>query len=83
MFISTAERISIKNDLETLSKLVGEMNAELVYLTAKVKVLEGRKPAKKKMTEEQRKKQREYARRYQAKKRLEKKNGNGISTTGQ
>lgn len=83
MFISTAERISIKNDLETLSKLVGEMNAELIYLTAKVKALEGRKTPKKKMTEEQRKKQREYARRYQAKKRLEKKNGNGISTTGQ
>ena len=91
MFISTAERIRIKGDLETLAKIVGDMNSELVYLSAKVKVLEA-KPVpqpvkktykKKKLTAEQREKQREYARRYQAKKRLEKQNGNGISTTGQ
>ena len=83
MFISTVEKMHLKNSLESLSKIVNDMNAELVYLSAKVKAMEGRKPAKKKMTEEQRKKQREYARRYQAKKRLEKQNGHSVSTTGQ
>jgi hypothetical protein len=91
MFISTVEKIHLKNSIEALSKIVGDMNAELVYLSAKMKALEA-KPApkpikktykKKKITAEQREKQREYARRYQAKKRLEKQNGNGISTTGQ
>ena len=91
MFISTAERIRIKGDLETLAKIVGDMNSELVYLSAKVKALEAKpvpRPVKKtykkkKLTAEQREKQREYARRYQAKKRLEKQNGNSVSTTGQ
>lgn len=91
MFISTAEKTRVIRDLETLAKIVGDLNAELVFLSAKVKALEAKpvpKPVKKtykkkKLTAEQRERQREYARRYQAKKRLEKKNGHSISTTGQ
>lgn len=84
MFISAVEKLHLKNSIESLSKIVNDMTAELLYLSAKVKAIEGRKTTKKKkLTEEQRKKQREYARRYQAKKRLEKQNGNSVSTTGQ
>lgn len=91
MFISTFEKERLKSNIESLSKLVGDMNAEVLYMAAKIKALEAQalqlkkrdKPAKKKLTEAQRLKQREYARKYQAKKRLEKMNGNGISTTGQ
>lgn len=83
MFISAVEKMHLKNSLESLSKIVNDMNAELLYLSAKVKAMEGRKTPKKKMTEEQRKKQREYARRYHAKKKLEKQNGHSVSTTGQ
>lgn len=86
MFISNNERIQLRTDIETLCKIIGDLNTEVVYLKAKVKVLEGKKAAqakpKKQMTEAQRAKQREYAKRYQAKKRMEKKNGNSISTTG-
>ena len=83
MFISTVEKIHLKNSIESLSKIVNDMNTELLYLSAKVKEMENRKPPKKKMTEAQRNKRREYARAYQARKKLEKQNGNGISTTGQ
>lgn len=81
MFISNNERIQLRQDIETLSKIVSDLNSELVYLRAKIKVLEGKKKAPKKMTEAQRIKQREYAKRYQAKKKLEKQNGNSVSTT--
>ena len=84
MFISAVEKLHLKNSIESLSKIVNDMTAELLYLSAKVKAMEGRKTTKKKkLTEEQRKKQREYARRYQAKKKLEKQNGHSVSTTGQ
>jgi len=80
MFISNTERIQLRKDIEALSKIVGDLNAEILYLSAKVKVLEGKKAKpKKQMTEAQRAKQREYAKRYQAKKRMEKKNGNSLS----
>ena len=82
MFISNEERIQLRKDIEALAKIVNDMNAEVLYLTAKVKVLEGKKKPAKKMTEAQRAKQRAYAKRYQAKKRMEKKNGNSVSTTG-
>lgn len=83
MFISAVEKMHLKNSLESLSKIVNDMNAELMYLSAKVKAMENRKPPKKKMTEAQRNKRREYARAYQAKKKLEKQNGHSVSTTGQ
>jgi enoyl-CoA hydratase/carnithine racemase len=91
MFISAFEKERLKTNIENLSKLVGDMNAELLYMGAKIKALEAqalqlsnrRKPAKKKLTEAQRLKQREYARKYQAKKRLEKQNANSVRTTGQ
>lgn len=91
MFISIAEKTKITKDIGSMQAALDRMLTDIQYLSAKVKVLEA-KPVpqpvkktykKKKLTAEQREKQREYARRYQAKKRLEKQNGNGISTTGQ
>lgn len=82
MFISNKERIQIKRDIETLSKIVGDLNAEVVYLGAKVKALEAKKPkVKKPVSEAQKAKQREYMRNYKAKKKLEAQNGNSVSTT--
>lgn len=69
MFISNNERIQLRKDIETLSKLVSDMNTELICLNAKVKVLEGF-----------RNKKREASKRYYAKKKLEKQNGNSVST---
>ena len=84
MFISKVEKSQITKDIGSLQAALDRMLTDIQFLFAKVKALEGRKtPTKKKMTEAQRAKQREYARRYQAKKKLEKQNGNGISTTGQ
>ncbi len=82
MFISNEERLQFKKSIEKLFKLLEEMITDTIELRARIKVLEGKKPpVKKKLTEAQRIKQREYAKRYQAKKRLEKKNGNSVSTT--
>jgi len=91
MFISTAEKSKITQDIGSMQAALDRMLTDIQYLSAKVKVLEAKpvpKPVKKtykkkKLTAEQREKQREYARRYQAKKRLEKQNGNSVSTTGQ
>ena len=84
MFISNADKLKIAKDIGSMQAALDRMLTDIQFLSAKVKVLEGKKkPAKKKLTEAQRLKQREYARKYQAKKRLEKMNGNGISTTGQ
>ena len=48
MFISNTERNEIKKTIESLSKIIGDMNVELMYLSAKVKVLEGTKQEDKK-----------------------------------
>ena len=63
-----------------LTATIQKLDSEVIFLKAKIKTLEGKKPAKK-MTEAQRAKQREYAKRYKAKKQLEKKNATSISTT--
>jgi len=84
MFISKVEKSKITKDIGSLQAALDRMLTDIQFLSAKVKVLEGKKtPVKKKLTEAQRNKQREYARRYQAKKRLEKQNANSVSTTGQ
>jgi hypothetical protein len=80
MFISNEERIQLKADVSALRKIVGDMSAEIVYLVARVKVLSGVKDKPKhKLTDAQRAKQREYSKRYQAKKRMEDKNAISIS----
>ena len=86
MFISQADKKRIEQSIMDLLVATDRLNNEIVYLNAKIKVLESKKvnsaKPKKQMTEAQRAKQREYAKRYQAKKRMEKKNGNSVSTTG-
>ena len=86
MFISTSDKKHLLDQAKIISALIKDMSlaaTEITALKAKIKVLEGKKtPAKKKLTEAQRAKQREYARRYNAKKKLEKQNGNSVSTTG-
>jgi regulator of replication initiation timing len=83
MFISNAEKTQIQNDISNLAKMVGDMNVELTFLTAKLKGLEGRltkstqikQPPKQKTAaqiQKQKEKQREYNRRYAAKKQFEK-----------
>jgi len=82
MFISTTERIQLRKDVDSMSKLFDAMNTDMVYLIGRIKALEGKKkPVKKKLTEAQRAKQREYAKRYKAKKQLEKQNATSISPT--
>ena len=86
MFISTEEKSKITQDIGSMQAALDRMLTDIHYLSAKVKVLEA-KPVKKtykkkKLTAEQRERQREYARKYNAKKRLEKKNATGIGATG-
>ena len=84
MFISNKERIQIKRDIETLSKIVNDLNAEVLYLGAKVKALGGKtqEPKKKRgMTEEGRAKMSQMMKDRHAKKKLEAQNGNSVSTT--
>lgn len=84
MFISRADKDRIEQSIMDLLVATDRLNNEVLYLSAKIKVLEAKKikqpKVKKQMTEAQRAKQREYAKRYQAKKRMEKKNGNSVST---
>jgi hypothetical protein len=84
MFISRADKDRIEQSIRGLLMATDRLNNEVVYLNAKIKALEANRvkqpKAKKQMTEAQRAKQREYAKRYQAKKRMEKKNGNSVST---
>jgi len=83
MFISNLEKKQMQESITFLLAETSRVKSEILYLTAKIKALEGKKPApKKKLTEAQRARQREYAKKYQAKKRMEKKNATSISTTG-
>ena len=85
MFISNSEKKYLFDQVKIISALTKDMSlaaTEITMLKAKVKVLEGKTVApKKKTTEAQRAKQREYARNYKAKKQLEKQNATSISTT--
>ena len=83
MFISKNEKIYIERSITDLFATVEKLKTEVIYLSAKVKVLEN---IDKDKIEERIKlkkdKQREYNRRYKAKKKLEKQNATSISTTG-
>jgi hypothetical protein len=82
MFISKLEKLKLISGIMDLMATVQRLDSEIIYLKARIKTLEGKKPVvKKKSTAEQRAKQREYARRYYAKKQSEKKNVNSISIT--
>jgi len=72
MFISSKEKIHIQNAIESLRFGLADATTEILYLKAKVKVLEG-KPVKNVKTPEQKAKQAEYMRKYTARKRAEKK----------
>jgi hypothetical protein len=84
MFISNLERIQIRKDIEEIAKTVNDMNAEILFLTAKVKTLEyGKKVVKKTsgMTLEGRAKMSQMMKDRHAKNKLEKANATSISTT--
>ena len=83
MFISSNERIQLRNDIEALAKIVNDMTAEILYLSAKVKALQGSKPEPKKkraMSPEGRAKMSKIMKERHAKNKLEKQNGNSVST---
>ena len=75
MFISNQEKQSIKDKLAKLTEINNKLTTEVIMLSAKIKVLEGKnapiKPSRTKVTPEHKKqKQREYNRRYAAKQKL-------------
>jgi predicted RNase H-like nuclease (RuvC/YqgF family) len=82
MFISKVEKLKLISSMMDLMATVQKLDNEVIYLKGKIKALEGaKKPAKKPMSEAQRIKQREYAKRYKARKLQEKQNATSISTT--
>jgi hypothetical protein len=75
MFISNQEKKTISDKLEKLTSITNKLTTEVIVLSAKIKVLEGKnapiKPSRTKVTPEHKKqKQREYNRRYAAKQKL-------------
>jgi len=71
MFIYKAEKEEMQRSITYLLGEFSKLYSELLYVKAKVKVLEGT-PVKKVKTPEQKAKQAEYMRKYTAKKRAEK-----------
>jgi hypothetical protein len=72
MFIYKAEKEEMQRSITYLLGEFSKLYSELLFLKAKVKVLEG-KPVKTEKTPEQKAKQAEYMRKYTARKRAEKK----------
>jgi hypothetical protein len=83
MFISTKEKNEIVSSIMELQKQTRDLTSEILYLKAKLKAAEGNifvlkqetekiKPKPKKKTLAQLKAQREYMRKYTARKRAEK-----------
>lgn len=84
MFISNTERVQLRKDLDQMSKLFNDMNNDMIYLIARIKVLEGEKnPPKRKrtMTPEGKAKMSQMMKDRHAKKKLEEQNANRISAT--
>ena len=87
MFISKAEKINIQNAIESLRFSLADANNEILYLKAKIKVLEGKttepkKPRKKHtMSPEGRARMSQMMKDRHAKNKLEKANATSISTT--
>jgi phage I-like protein len=73
MFISNSEKAKINEGITLLCAEVAKLKTEIIFLTAKIKASEGAKvPPKKEKTSAQLKAQREYMRKYTARKRAEK-----------
>ena len=82
MFISKVEKLKLISNMMDLTATIQQMDGEIIFLKARIKVLETKKlKVKKPLTEEQRIKQREYAKLYKARKLQEKQNATSISTT--
>lgn len=81
MFISNEEKKYLFDQIKALAKEQSSMASEITFLKAKIKVLEANKkanaviekPKKDIADEDRRARQRMYARKYYAKKQLEKK----------
>jgi hypothetical protein len=78
MFISSQEKKSIHNRLSELTTIIDKLTTEVVILSAKVKVLENKKPEeakparkKKPMTAAQKAKQRQYQKAYNERKKAQ------------
>jgi hypothetical protein len=73
MFISSSEKEKIHEGITLLNAEVAKLKTEIIFLTAKIKASEGAKVTpKKQTTAAQKAKQREYMRKYTARKRAEK-----------
>ena len=82
MFILKNEKLYIEQSITDLFATVEKLKTEVIFLAAKVKVLENIDKEKIEEKIRQRKeKQRDYMRRYKAKKKLEKQNATSISAT--
>ena len=87
MFISTKEKNQIEEAIKGLCVRIEHLSTEMLYLSGKIKALEGgktppKKPRKKSiMTAESRAKISAAVRARHAKKKLEKENATSISTT--
>lgn len=82
MFISNTERIQLRKDLDQMTRLFKDMNADMISLIERIKTLESIDKEKiQERIDRQKERQREYNRRYKTKKKLEKENGNSVSTT--
>ena len=87
MFISKLEKRGIEASIKVLESVVEKLRLEVVYLSAKVKALEGETPKPKKlrkpstMSAEGRARIGAAVKAYHAKKKLERENATSISTT--
>jgi hypothetical protein len=77
MFISNKEKQNIHSGMLDLHSRISKLMTDVIYLTGKIKALEATKPVaakrvKKKMTAEQRAKQRQYQKAYNERKKAEK-----------
>lgn len=85
MFISQADKKRIEQSIMDLLAVTDRLNNQVFYLSAKIKVLEGvgKEPKKKRtMSPEGRAKMSKIMKERHAKNKLEKENGNSVSTTG-
>ena len=71
MFISNLEKNQMRESITFLLAETSRLKTEILYLTAKLKVASA-KPVRKRLTEAQRAKQREYNKKYSARKKAEK-----------
>ena len=74
MFISNKEKQNIHSEILDLHSRISKLMTDVIYLTGKMKALEATKPVaakrvKKKMTAEQRAKQRQYQKAYNQRKK--------------